>query len=536
MKKLTLVFCFVLLYTTVYAFSQTDSSTKELDKLIEERDLYIQQKEDRINSLKKELSTLSDNTDRLDYYNSLFNEYKSYKYDSAYVYAHKCLDIALSLKDSCKISDAKEHIAFCYLSSGLFKEASDIMNSVDIENACEDVKKNYYILLARLYFDMADYNNVEPFRSQYASEGNRYCDSATVYTPQNSPEYWSIQGLKRMQLRDFKGAIDMFLPLAQSSKNIDDHTYAIAASSLGFIYEELGDKQKAIYYMTEASIGDIKSATKETVALRNLANLLYETGDVHKANKYVRLAMEDANLYNARHRKIAISSILPIIEKERFEMVEKQRNILIGSVVTISLLFLLLLATTIIIYKQVKKLRLARHTIQEQNKKLLSINSKLMEANKIKDEYITQSIYGDSEYIDRIEHIYKIVNRKIIARQYEDIRSFLKESDLRKERENMYSSFDQTFLKLFPDFVKEYKKLFLPDDILDIDISKGLTPEIRIFALIRLGIHDSERIAKFLNYSVNTINTYKTKVKNKSIIANELFEHKIMEIKTVQTN
>ena len=339
-----------------------------------------------------------------------------------------------------------------------------------------------------------------------------------------------------MQLRDLKGAADMFLPLAQSSKGVDDHTYAIAASSLGFIYEELGDKQKAIHYMIEASIGDIISATKETVALRNLANLLYETGDVHKANKYVRLAMEDANLYNARHRKISISSILPIIEKERFEMVEKQRNILIGSVLIISVLFVLLLGTTIVIYKQVKKLRLARHTIQEQNKKLLSTNSKLLEANKIKDEYITQSIYGDSEYIDRIEYIYKIVNRKIVARQYEDIRSFLKESDLRKERENMYSSFDQTFLKLFPDFVEEYKKLFLPDDILDIDISKGLTPEIRIFALIRLGIHESERIAKFLNYSVNTINTYKTKVKNKSIIANELFEQKIMEIKTVQTN
>lgn len=535
MKKLLLIFCFISSYTLLYA-SQQDLSTDELDRLIEKRDLYIQQKENRINSVKEKLPTLSDNTEKLEYYNTLFNEYKSYKYDSAYVYAHKCLDIAFLLNDPCKIIDAKEHIAFCYLSSGLFKEASDIMNSVDINNACADVKKNYYTLLARLYFDMADYNNVEPFKNQYISEGNQYCDSAIVYTPQNSPELWSIKGLKLMQLRDLKGAIEMFLPLAKSSKDVDNHTYAIAASSLGFIYEELGDKQKAIHYMIEASIGDIKSATKETVALRNLANLLYETGDVHKANKYVRLAMEDANLYNARHRKIAISSILPIIEKERFEMVEKQRNILIGSVLIISLLFLLLLGTTIIIYKQVKKLRLARHTIQEQNKKLLTSNTKLLEANKIKDEYITQSIYGDSEYIDRIEHIYKIVNRKIVARQYEDIRSFLKESDLRKERENMYSSFDQTFLKLFPDFVEEYKKLFLPDDISDIDISKGLTPEIRIFALIRLGIHDSERIAKFLNYSVNTINTYKTKVKNKSIIANELFEQKIMEIKTVQTN
>lgn len=159
-------------------------------------------------------------------------------------------------------------------------------------------------------------------------------------------------------------------------------------------------------------------------------------------------------------------------------------------------------------------------------------NNKLTEANKIKDEYIIQSLYGKSEYLQRLESLYKLINRKIAARQYDDLRNITKESDLRKERENMYSSFDDTFFKLFPDFIEEYNKLFQPEDAIKLNPSKGLIPEIRIFALIRLGITDSERIARFLNYSVNTINTYKTKVKNKSIVANDQFEQHIMAIPT----
>ena len=337
-----------------------------------------------------------------------------------------------------------------------------------------------------------------------------------------------------MKQNQMDEAISIFKTLSEST--IDDHTYAIAASSLAFIYEGQGNQDEAIHYMALASIGDIKAATKETVALRNLATLLYKKGDIHRAYKYIRLAMEDANFYNARHRKIGISSILPIIEKDRFEQVEKQRNILIGSVVIISMLFLLLLSATLVIYKQMKKLKEARHTIQEQNKSLLSTNAQLLEAIEIKDEYIVQSLYGNSEYIDRLEKLYKLVNRKIIARQYDDLKDSLKESDLRKERENMYSSFDNTFLKLFPHFVDEYNMLFNPQDRIEIDVNKGLTPEIRIFALIRLGIHENERIAKFLNYSVHTINTYKTKVKNKSTVPNELFEQRIMEIKTIRSN
>lgn len=533
-KQSIIIIFFLFIWTSALASDEGDQSLKDLDNYIGQREHYIQLRENRINILKQRVASINNDTERFEIYSSLFDEYKSYKYDSAFVYAQKSFATAQKLSDLNKTIEAKRQMAFCYLSSGLFKEASDIMKSIDVRNSPINIKRDYYVLLARLYYDMADYSSGEYFSQDYIKSGIQYCDSAITYLPIESSSVWSTVGLKRMQQRNFPAAIDAFQTLLRLPA-IDDHTYAIATSSIGFMYSEMGDTEKAIYYLSQASIGDIKSATKEAVALQNLAGILYREGDVRRANSYIRIAMEDANFYNARHRKIQISAILPIIEKERMEMVERQRNDLIIFASIVSLLFLLLLVATVIIYKQVKRLRRARQTIQLQNKDLKSAYIKLYEANEIKDEYIVQSLYGKSEYIDRLENLYKIINRKIIARQYDDIRSYLKEDDLKKERENMYSSFDETFLRLFPDFIEGYNHLFKPEDSISLDTNKVLTPELRIFALIRLGIHESERIARFLDYSVNTINTYKTKVKNKSIVPNEQFEQKIMEIKTVRT-
>jgi len=195
----------------------------------------------------------------------------------------------------------------------------------------------------------------------------------------------------------------------------------------------------------------------------------------------------------------------------------------------------LFLGATLIIRKQLKKLKIARLTIQQQNEKVLLTNSELYEANKIKDKYIGHFFYVNYQYIDKLERMYRMINRKVAMKQYEEFPKLFKEADILNERKNMYISFDQTFLKLFPDFINEYKLLFPQDEIIHMEIENGsLTVEMRIFALIRLGIIESEKISKFLNYSIHTINTYKTKVKNKSIIQNELFEQKIMEIKSVK--
>jgi hypothetical protein len=169
--------------------------------------------------------------------------------------------------------------------------------------------------------------------------------------------------------------------------------------------------------------------------------------------------------------------------------------------------------------------------ILKQNRKLKRRTRQLGEANKIKEEYIGHSFYVNSEFIAEVEELYKTINQKIIAHQYDDLRDVSKLSKINKKRESMYESFDKCFLKLFPSFIVEYAKLF-PEGYIDPN-STTLTPEMRIFALIRLGINDSERISKFLNYSVHTIYTYKTRVKTKSIVTNEEFETRIKSVEMI---
>ena len=535
-QKVVFITLFIQLASILHA-ERMDSMFVELDKYIARSSYYMNLKETKIHKIKNELHATSNvSYEQLHHYANLFEEYKSYKYDSAYVYAIKTLEIAHKLNNPEKIVEAKVRLVFCFLSSGLFKEAFDIVKDNDIEQLSPSVKLDYYKIMARLYYDMADYNGVEPFKTEYIEKGNKYIEQSIGLIPVHTVEYWSALGLMKMKRKDYNGSMDAFKEVLKGSN--DSHEDAIAASSLAYINSLTNQHEDAVINLVKAAIADIKSATKETVALRNLATQLYQShGDINQANKYIKLALDDANFYNARHRKIEISSILPIIEKERFDSIERQRNLLIWLVLSVTILFVLFLGATLIIRKQLKKLKIARLTIQKQNEKVLFTNSELNEANKIKDKYIGHFFYVNYQYIDKLEHMYRMINRKVALRQYDEFAKMFKEADILLERENMYISFDQTFLKLFPDFTNEYKLLFPYEEIAHLEIQNGiLTVEMRIFALIRLGIIESEKISKFLNYSIHTINTYKTKVKNKSIIQNELFEQKIMEIKSVKSD
>jgi len=531
MKKLFFLIISFQLYTSIYS-ENLDSMFIELDKNIAKSDYYIGLKEEKIQNIKSKLKYYPiENNKSLDLNARLFEEYKSYKFDSAYVYATKTLVISRKLNDSKQITKAKIRLMFCYLSSGMFKESFDLINGIDVNQLTPPLKLEFYGLMARLYYDMADYNSVEPFRSQYINAGIAFSDSAVALIPVHRIERLRATGLLKMKKKDYNGAIEDFQAVLK--KTTDFHEYAIAASSLGYIYTLTNQFDEAEINIIKAAIADIKSSTKETVALRLLATQLYlRSHDTDRAYKYIKIALDDAVIYNARHRKIEIGSILPIIEKERINAVENQRNTLIWLFYMVFILFVSFLGATLIIYKQLKKIKNARQIIQSQNEKLLVVNTDLEEANNIKDKYLGNFFYINYQYLDKIERMYRLINRKIVLKQYDELAKSFKESDLLLERKNMYKSFDETFLRLFPEFLHEYKQMFPADEWETMKSpNEDLTIEMRIFALIRLGVHESEKIAKFLNYSVNTINTYKTKVKNKSNIQNEMFEKKIMEIK-----
>lgn len=529
--RLLLLFYALFLYAPAKG-SVNEQLFKELEEVIKLKEQYTQKKLDRIHLLTEKLHFYEDGQNpHMDYftYLELFYEYQSFVYDSAFTYVEKAKSKAREINDPVLLSYAKIRQGFVLLSAGLFKEAIDTLMVIPVSGLPDTIKCEYYSVIARSYYDLADYNHDPPFAINYRRIGNQYLDSALLYVPANSNNFWAIESLRRMKIPDWRGARYAFEYWMQNHE-LPRHHYAIATSSLGYIYSVTGHTEKAIEFLTKAAIADIKTATKETVALRNLANILFQKGEKKTAYRYIIMALDDATYYNARHRKIEIATILPIIEGERLAVVEGQKIKLIGYIVALTILSMLVLVFLLVIYRQLGKINKVKLILQETNQHLNLINKNLVEANKIKEEYIGYFFNVNSEFIERIDAFQKNIYRKVVSRQFDDLLSIVKSTDLKRERENLYQNFDEIFLKLFPYFVVEFNNLLAEEDRIVLKKNELLTPELRIFALMRLGIRDNEKIARFLNYSVNTIYTYKTKIKSKTIFRDQ-FEEKLLAIK-----
>jgi tetratricopeptide (TPR) repeat protein len=505
----------------------------ELDEYIAGRDKYSNLKHARIARLMNEISPAFRNND-LDslyrIYDNLNNEYKSFIYDSAFTYVNKLNQVASLLHDRDKIVHAKAKMGFTLLSSGLFKEALDTLLHISAKGCTNNTKQEFYGIVGRTYHDLADYDNDSHFASHYRRYGNQYLDSAISCMDVNTADYWSAIGLLKMKSNDFQGSADAFNFLISKYK-IPIHQYAIATSSVAYVYTVMDRENEAVDMLIKAAIADIKSSTKETVALRNLAVLLMKRGDLNRAYRYIKIALEDATFYNARHRKIEVGAVLPIIEGERLRVVESQKKKLGEYSIILTILSLLVLCFSVIIFFQLRKLLRIRKILQGVNNNLQEMNHKLMESNIIKEEYIGHFFNINSEFIEKLESYRKSIQRKTATRQFEDIANIITSADLRKERENLFLNFDKIFLKLFPGFVDEFNSFFNEEDRIVLRHDELLNSDLRIFALMRLGITDSEKIAKFLDFSVNTIYTYRTKIKNKAIIDRDTFDEHIMQIK-----
>ena len=314
---------------------------------------------------------------------------------------------------------------------------------------------------------------------------------------------------------------------------LKDPELAIAASTLSYVYSKSGNADKAFDLLSIAAMADIRSCTKETVALLNLAEILYHKDDIKRAYVYIKEANDAANYYGARHRKIQVAAIFPVIEGAELNNVDAQRRKLILYSVAVTVLSVLLIVFAFVVYKQFKRLQDAKKIISQTNDNLIEINHKLREADKIKEEYIGYYFNINTEYLGKIEAFKKAIDLKLMTKKIDDIKYIVNNINLKKEREELYFSFDKVFLKLFPDFVTTFNSYFNPEDRIILKDDQLLTTELRIFALIRMGINDSEKIAKILDYSINTIYSYKARIKSKSILPNDEFENKIMEIQTV---
>ncbi|MVN91716.1 DUF6377 domain-containing protein [Mucilaginibacter aquatilis] len=528
--------CWTLVTLALPQINIAQSKAPLIERLKQEianKKKYDRQKEALIGSLKKQLqNTAKTNTGRsLQICDAIYELYRSYQYDSAYVYANKFLQLSEAANRKDLIHEAKLKIAFILLSSGLFKETFDNLKSVNAKLLTDSARFEYYSLLTRANYDLAAFNSDTHYSPGYNTSANKFIDSAIALSKPGSYDFEYLSGYKALKNNERELAEATFNALLK--QKLTQHQYAIATSTLSNLYVN-NNPQKRTELLINAAIGDIKSSTKETVALLWLSEQLYKDGNSKDAYDFLQQAMVDAEFYGARLRQLQISTVLPIVAAQQLNYSETERTRFLTYLLILTVLAAVVIVITILLFKQYKALQLQEKVIEDKNAELKSINSKLLEDAKIKEDYIGYFFDSISSYISKLEKLKHSVDTKLTLKKYDDIRSTINDINIKKERERLFYTFDHVFLKIFPNFISSFNALFEEKDQIWPREHEALTTDLRIFALMRLGITDVQAVANILEYTEKTIYVYKMRIKAKAKIHGDEFDHHIMSIKAVK--
>ena len=508
----------------------------------------------RIDSLRYQLHQIRDQDLRklYDLNQQLLNEYRIFKQDSAFSYGLRTRELAQRLQDGELEAAAVINLADISVSAGMYKEAQELLDSIDPEGIPPNIRSLYYGLLGRCYSEMAEYSNLSYFSTRYNSLAEQYRRMALELTEENTFFNSFLKAFIQYKNGERRNALKEFRELLKENSNIREK--ALLHYSMGDIYTSLGNSDSAIAHFAQASIADIKSSTKENLALVRLAELLYLEEDYKNASVIIKKANKDASFYGAQQRKIRVGAVLPLIEGEIVEKIEEQRQNLLKLTVSVSVLLIFVLALAGIIYFQVRRLRKAKKAIgevnarlqetnfqikavneeiREKNQELSRVNDQLVEANLIKEEYIGFFFSQDADIFEKFRDFKFKVEQYLDKDEVAKAKFLVSGLNLKREKGKLLQNFDEAFIKLFPNFIEEFNSLLKPEEQISLRSGQLLNKELRIFALIRLGITHNEIIAQILGYSVNSIYAYKTKIRNKSLDKKD-FDQKLLEKTTIQ--
>lgn len=534
-------------FATIHSIGKNDRNTLQakesldsLDRHIQISDTYTQQKKERISILTERLKDTSLSLDeQYRYTYLLFDEYSTYQSKLMYTSAKRLIELSSRMNDKDKVVDSEIQLAYSYLWCGAFKEAYEYINTIDTVGTTKNTKVNYLMFQVNLEYESGLY--VKPlqfFLQKYENSMCRIIAQLEKLLPADDDHLLEARQKACSHNNKFKEAYQYLKQRLEHSSGVSREMSA-KLGDVGFLHLEMGDTATAIQYMVKSAIMDIQIGSKQAPALRKIAEAIYPDGEVERAYKYIQLSMDNAVFFDSRYRMYESSITLPLIDKDLYELTKKQKETLVVTVCFIIIFIIALSISLLFIGKQNKKLKSSALLIQEQNMSLLTmntrmteINKELQDANNIKATYLGRILSDNSSSISTMEELVKVVRIKIKAKQYDDIIQFIYKHDYLKKRRDMLTRFDEMFLKLFPNFIEKFNSLLKEEDRVIVQEKNMLTPELRIFALVRLGVTKSDTIADILNFSASTVRNYKTKIRNISTVPNEEFDKRLLEIES----
>lgn len=501
---------YTILLAVVFAFlaacksTNADPALTELDKALNDTERFIVQKEHRISQLKESLAAASNDKERYDACMELYQTYQYYSFDSAFVYMDKAIELAGKLNDSEIATDNRMSQAFLYNFAGMSAKALEIFDSIPPQELSENLRRTYYYLGFNIYNTLSQSSISKKVENEYQSMRKVYRDSAIAYSHNDVV-------LQAERLNDMGKANEAITML---KKNLPDGLRTNEAGLRYFvlseIYEKQGDKDRQTHYLAMSSTASVENAVRQYIALRKLAMIMYENGDFDRAYRYIHTCLDDAKACNSQLRLMETSAIIPIIDSAVMKQKQDGRLWLFGALIIISLLVAMLLFILI-----------RRRRLYE----------KLHEADKVKDEYLNRFMNLCLEYIGKMENYRKRLSKVAQKRNFDELYETIQSSRyINKEVADFYTSFDEAFLRIYPDFIEQVNRLLKSDSQIALKPGERLTTELRIFALMKLGITDGAKVQEFLRCSASTVYNYRTTMRNRAI-NRDTFEAEIAQIK-----
>lgn len=548
MKNFILLIIFLLISVTSVsaAENETDSLMRIFDDLLQTYDVQINERQQRINELKFKLDSKLLPEEKYHLNQQLFEEYRPYISDSAIFYQTRNISLAQETGDIHLLYNSKLQLAYFLASIGLYKESVDIQDEIQEADLTTDLLIDYYKGMMHTYGELSFYSKETELSNRYRQIANKYKDLLKSILPHNVDNYLDIIESDYRDARDFTMALkinDLRLKSAPQASQ----KYALIAFLRSLTYKESGDINMQQSWLLKSAIADLQQGITDNACSWELANIRYKMGDIKRAHRYINYSVNNSTVFNARLRFTQIAEVQSIINKAYLTDKALQEKQMRTSLILISILTLLLLTSVIGIFLQNRRISKANAKTIKANDELNRLNwelnringeinntnAELSESNQVKEEYIGHFLSLCSFYIDKMDVYRKSVRKKLQNGQHIEVIEEVKSTDfMDKELKEFYKNFDRSFLRLYPDFVNEFNNLLMDDEKITLKKDELLNTELRIFALIRLGIDNSARIAELLHYSANTIYNYRAKIKNKAKVSRNDFENRVKKIGT----
>ena len=522
-----------------------ESVFQQIDKAIDHSPEYVSEYETQIEEQRQQYVKAVTTEDKFQLAFRLYELYKAFMNDSALYYVDEAEQWAAKLGDAAQAGNCRVLRAFQCSTVGYYSEALLFLKTVDKQKLDSVGLKNYYTTQMHVYGELGYYSKIRSMQDSYYEKQRVYRDSLFAMIDHQHPDYlmYRIQELKsRQQLEEGRRLSDQWV----KRTNPESRDYAIACYYRWLVSE---DQEEMRYWLSQSALSDIRHAVMDQASLLQLAEILNDEGDLDRSYKYIRFTWDCNNRFNTRMRSWQITPILNVIENNYQKAVSRNTKVLWTSVVVVSILALLLLGVLLFLHRRNKQLDAARNALKSSNAQLSAlntqlsaqkdelstlngqlsmVNSQLSETNRVKEEYIGRFMSLCSQYIDKLDDYRKMVNKKMKNKELDELFRLSKSTELKEhELEELLQNFDSVFLHLFPNFVDDFNALLQPEMQIHPKEENRLATEIRIFALIRLGIEDSSKIAEFLHYSVNTIYNYRARIKNGALDNRESFERRV---------